>query len=649
MIDSNRFPALVLASLIPLFVIVGYLPAIGGPFTFDDYPHIVLDPGAQPESWSELDDSLTGPAQDRPVARITFGLNYLWSGLQPTAYHATNIAIHIAGALTLFALLLALVRAPRSPEALARHGLAFAFAGALLWAIHPVNTQAVSYIVQRMASMAALFYLATLLLFVMWRLGRLRARVALPLMLAMWALALGSKLNAATAPAAWWLIEVAFFTGFTRRNLRLGGLVLVGGLLAALLFGLRGGHLDHLFTAPSHRDFSGLERMLTQARILWHYISLVLWPDAARLQIDYAVEVSRGLLTPWTTLWALLAWGAGAIAAAIGIHRRRLLWPSVGLLFFLLGSSVESSFILLELVFEHRVYLPSALLIPGLIAPFFALPACSRTQTATRLTFLLLAAVLTWQTLERNRLWAQPRELWAQALEQGAKPHRSRTNAALAAYRKARTEDTARLVGSAGGGEDDPSTPLARSGAVRVALIEGRLEEARKVAERGLRNNPRSLSWAYLYGLTLYHLGRLEEARDIARQILDHAPDRKDAIVLDSLIQQKAGAPDAAIQRLRHWLEAHRDQSIGVRNDMRLHLANILYRHGEPSAALDLYRKIIQKQPLAWSAWVNIAQVLRASGEIERAKTVEDYLRARDVDVEALKGYAQPQTKEPTN
>ncbi len=491
---------------------------------------------------------------------MTFAINFLLGGLDPSVYHATNVAIHAVAAIVLFGVLLALTRAPRSPPALARHALAFAFAGALIWAVHPVNTQAVSYVVQRMTSLAGLFYLATLWLFVQWRLGRMRARIAVPLMLGFWGLAMGSKLNAASAPAAWWLLEVAFFTGFTRRNLRLGGCVVAGGLAGAAW--VLWSDLHYLLRDHPHYGFSGVERMVTEARVLWHYISLIVWPDASRLQIDYAYEASEGLLSPWTTLAACLAWGGVIASAVAAIHRRRFVWPATGALFFLIGSAVESSFVMLDPIFEHRIYLPSALLMPGLLAPLFMWNRAQSAWIGGRMALLALVALLTWQTIERNRLWAQPARLWQQALAAGAKEGRARANAGLAAMHKGNLSEASQNwalgtdaeASTRTGSASDAPTPTASPRSVRLAIIEGRLSEAQRLAKRELARNPHR-GWAYLYGLALLYQGRLEPARAVIREMYARAPEWIATVILASLFQEQAGAPREARERLEQWLQ----------------------------------------------------------------------------------------------
>ena len=140
------------------FAVIAYLPALGAPFVFDDIPNLVLNDRVQPARLAELPRSLDarGDSAARPVAMVTFAANYLVGGLDPFGYHVVNLAIHVLNALLVFGVVAGLARAPFSPPAVQRHALEIAFASALLWAVHPVNTQAVTYIVQRMAALSGI-------------------------------------------------------------------------------------------------------------------------------------------------------------------------------------------------------------------------------------------------------------------------------------------------------------------------------------------------------------------------------------------------------------------------------------------------------------------------------------------------------------
>ncbi len=625
--------ASLVAALI-LFATIVYLPTIDAPFTFDDFPNIVSYDGAQPEHWSELAESAQHPTrQDRPVARLTFGLNYLLSGLNPTAYHLTNIAIHASASVTLFLLLLALARAPRSPEDLARNALAFAALAALLWAIHPVNTQAVSYIVQRMASLAGLLYLATLLVFARWRLGDISTRLALPLLLVIWGAALGSKTSAASAPAAWWLIEVAFFTGLTRRNLNLGG-----ALFAAALAGMvwvTWSHLQYLFMEHPRFGFTGVERLLTEARVLLHYVALLLWPDAGRLQVDYAYTVSQSLFDPPATALAVAGVLALTAAAVLGVLRGRLLWPAAGWLLFLVGSSVEASHVMLDPIFEQRVYLPGALLLPGLVAPLFSLHLTHRGWTALRLAGLGVITVVALQTIERNRQWARPATLWAADFA-GAKPMRAAANSTIDALEKGDSERVFDVLERAGEAAQSEGGLLSLLNSARAHMVRSDFARAREFSRKALDRAPGSPRAAYLHALNLMETGNIGKAESLVRQLSEEAPESIMSAQLEAALEQARNRPAEAAARMRRWLDQNADAPLPSRATAKIQLAVAVERASDPAAAAELYREVIRIDPQNWTAWRNLAQLYRAGGSTEEANTIERYLRARGVRVEAV-------------
>lgn len=616
-----------------LFALVAYLPVWDAPFTFDDYPNIVSHEGAQPDGWAELLASTNHPTrQDRPVARLTLGLNYLVSGLDPTAYHLTNIAIHAAAAVTLFFLLLALCRAPRSPTTLARNALAFAALAALLWAVHPVNTQAVSYIVQRMASLAGMFYLLTLLVFVYWRLGTLAARFAVPLLLLLWALAVGSKLSAASAPAAWWLIEVAFFTGLTRRNLYLGG-----GLLAAALAGgtwATWSHLQYLFTEHPRLGFTGIERLLTETRVLWHYVSLIVWPDAGRLQVDYAYTASRSLLDPAITLPALLALLAVTAAAILGVWRRVLLWPSAGWLLFLIGSSVEASHVMLDPIFEQRIYLPGALLLPALLAPLFNIELTARYWTGVRIALILIVAAVGFQTVERNQQWASPAKLWAADLGAG-KPGRAMANSTIDALEKGNSASVFDILQRGAQITDSDGGVYVLLNSARAHMVRREFDRALEYTQQALDRAPESRRAMYLHALNLMETGDLSGAQDLVEQLAENEPESIMTVHLEAALAQSQGSYDKAVGILDTWLEENEEAPVRERSTVSVQLAIATERAGDPAEAARIYRGVIRRDPQNWTAWRNLAQLYRAGGSEEEADTIVRYLRARGVHVDA--------------
>lgn len=611
------------------FVAIAYWPSLSVPFAFDDLPNIVFNQRVQPEGWSELVLALDARgSQDRPVAMVSFALNYLFGGLDTTGYHVVNLAIHAINALLLFALLRLLARAPRSPLRLASNATTFAFASALLWALHPVNTQAVTYIVQRMASLAALFYLLALLLFVLWRLGALRARWVLPGIVLAFAAGMGTKPHVVTLPAALVLLDIAFFTGWRRYHAVAAVVLAACAIPLAALFA--GGLFQHFLEAPAHRDFSGLERWLTQGRVIWHYLSLLAWPDAGRLQLDYDFAISRSLLDPPITI---LAWsGLLALTGAALYGLRRWPWPAAGWLFFMLTLSVESSFILLEMAFEHRLYLPSLLLIPGLIAPVFAWLEGENALRRASMIVLLLAGLCGWQTIERNRDWRDPATLWAGELERGASPQRAALNSAFSHLRSGQSEQAVSVLSREGLDASGPDRARIYQMRGEALFAQGRCERALEEFKRALELAPGWARAAHFSARCLLMLDRDEAARDMLGQMRRLQPDHVFTITLEADVTAREGDLDGALQMLQKYLEQSGGLSAVSRSFIHMQRGN-LYRHAEQHGkAAEAFRQATELHPNNWAAWSSLYHVLLEGGNTDRAEDVRGYLYSRGVD-----------------
>ncbi|MDZ7829340.1 MAG: hypothetical protein U5K33_07590 [Halofilum sp. (in: g-proteobacteria)] len=214
------------------------------------------------------------------------------------------------------------------------------------------------------------------------------------------------------------------------------------------------------------RDFSGYERVLTQGSVLWHYISLYFfpWPDRLQLGLNAHWPIARGLLG--APLGLTLAWAAW-IGVALLAWRARFACPWVlsHCSSSLVASSVESSFVNLEMVFEHRLYLTGLFIAPALIA----LVPWSRLRGLHGPVLWLLIILLALGTIERNRQWAQFEGFWVEELERGASPGRAAINAALRYNRLGRPEEAlALLEGVSRRQRDQPEARAAtRRGATR--------------------------------------------------------------------------------------------------------------------------------------------------------------------------------------
>jgi hypothetical protein len=342
-----------------------YWPGLHGGFFFDDGPSILLAQGVRLENLSldsihqALVSGGAGPS-GRPVAQLSFALNYYFSGFDPFIFKATNLAIHIACGFIVFALALRLLTAA-APAAKHRDALIASGAVAALWMLQPIQLLPVLHVVQRMTSLSAFFLLAALLLHICGRERGDRTGTAW-IMLAwgvLWPLSFLSKETSALFPLfalAWEVILRRTSMGGLDRFAR-GFLALVCLLLAsAAVYVLLGG-AGWLWAGYDFRPFSLSERLMTEGRILWFYLGLMVAPriDAFGLYHD-DIAVSTGLLAPWTTLPALLGL-AGLVWLAWRMRRNAPL-AALGFAWFLLGHALESTVLPLELAHEHRNYLP---------------------------------------------------------------------------------------------------------------------------------------------------------------------------------------------------------------------------------------------------------------------------------------------------
>ncbi|MBW2109224.1 MAG: hypothetical protein JRI36_11255, partial [Deltaproteobacteria bacterium] len=309
------------------FVLFGallYANTLQVPFLFDDQQNILqnsyirimeLDPKGL------YDAAFKKHTSNRPVSNTSFALNYYFHRYHVMGYHLVNICIHILAGILLFRFVevtleldaaVSINREACLPcisqpsDCWGSKGLSISnlsLLAALLWLVHPVQTQSVTYVVQRMTSMAAMFYVLSLLLYIKGRLaGRQEKRLAYfsGTVLAGF-LAIGSKETAATLPFFILLYEWYFFQDLSKKYLRQALPYLLG---AALLLGL----LVFCYLGPdpirairmgyADQPFSLLQRVMTEFRVVMYYLSLLLWPRPTRLNLDYDFVLSRSWLDP---------------------------------------------------------------------------------------------------------------------------------------------------------------------------------------------------------------------------------------------------------------------------------------------------------------------------------------------------------------
>lgn len=522
---------------IALCVALGYANVLDAPFVFDDLPGIVRNDDLRIESLEPAGlyaAAVSQPSPRRPVSNLSLALNHYAGGLDVRGYHVVNLVVHGVCGLLVYLLALAILRDAGRQDgqgfplvAPSRTRLAALFA-ALLFVSHPVQTQAVTYVIQRMASLAALFCLAALLCWVHARQTSdpRRRRLLLGGALAAWLLALGSKENAATLPLLVGLYELCFVLDLRSGVPRRTGWALAAGLVAgvAIVFAFTDGNpSERLFAIYEHRDFTPTERVLTQLRVVPFYASLVLVPLPSRLNLLHGFQTSHGLLDPPTTALAGLALLALVAIAILVARRHRLVAFCV--FWFLLALSLESSIVGLEMVYEHRLYLP--MFGCCLLASATLMHAVgSRPRVALALCAAIVAS-LVLTTRARNETWRDELVFWGDVVAKNPESHRGHLNLGL--VHKARGERESMLFHYREAVRLKPDYEVAHNNLGNAWLEAGRPDRALEHFDAALRSRPDYRVALYNSGRALAQAGRMEQAVARLRGVLALEPDHADA------------------------------------------------------------------------------------------------------------------------
>ncbi|MBN2332050.1 MAG: tetratricopeptide repeat protein [Deltaproteobacteria bacterium] len=354
-----------------IFIISAYSNSLYAPFTLDDSHSFVKEPkilgfSYTPESFIELTKTKFGFARFLPI--LSFAVDLQWGGGSVIAFHITNIIIHILTTLSVFFMLNALFSLHnRSNESFLREipvpvPMVVVFIVGL-WSLNPVQTNAVTYLVQRMTSMSALFYIFSYGCYLKGRVKQLTQGFNQKvlwwyfLFILSGACALLSKQISATLPIIVLLTELLFVKdSYPIKIIKKNKIIVLFFIAACGLF-IYYKISPRMIAIAAARHFTITERLLTELRIVSSYIFLLLLPMPSFLNLEHDVALSTSFFSPLSTLFSLI-FLFGIIFAAWKVREK---YPLVafGIFWFFLHLLIESTIIPLELKFEHRLYLPS--------------------------------------------------------------------------------------------------------------------------------------------------------------------------------------------------------------------------------------------------------------------------------------------------
>lgn len=497
--EPRRSPPVWMPAIIVAAGIVVYLNSFHGAFLLDDQRHILASEAAQ--SFSKIWGS-------RPVVNLTLVLNYKLGGHEVFGYHLVNLLVHLAAALALFGLVRRTLGLRPSPALGARPADGIAFATALLWIVHPLDTQSVTYIIQRGESLMGLFYLLTLYctLRAAERADDPRAPRAKAGGRALWcagavlacALGMATKTVMITAPVLVLLYDRIFLAGSFRACVRRRGW-LHAALLATWIVPFTTGVAQHVLSPDvtnknvgfGSAGLTSIDYALSQPGVILHYLRLAFWPHP--LCLDYGWPVARS---------ALAIGGPGLVLAALLGATAWLLWkrPRLGFVmaaFFIVLGPTSSIVPIRDLAFEHRMYLPLAAVIlmtvlgaRGLIARLVARGMVESAGVPPLVAILLTAAaaLLGWRTIDRNKDYQSDVVMWADVVAQRPDNARGRSQYGIALLgdgrpREARPQFEAALALG-------PDDPVALNNISFWLLAENRIDEAIESMVAAIRTDP---------------------------------------------------------------------------------------------------------------------------------------------------------------
>ncbi|UCD85428.1 MAG: tetratricopeptide repeat protein [Deltaproteobacteria bacterium] len=617
--------------LIAIVCFLAYSNTFDVSFQYDDKTGIVENRYIHMRelSLSDLIPALTkGRYANRPVAQLSFSLNYYFGKLDLFGYHLVNILVHaLTGIILYFLLVITLDLGPLRGRYEKREWLALLIV--LLWAVHPIQTQSVTYILQRMTSMAGMFFLLSLYLYVRGRLGETRS-------FKIWCysgsavtaiLALGSKEVAGVLPLILVLYEFYFFQNLDSRVIKRKWLQIASVLVAfsiIVLIYLGPDFIWKILAPYQDWDFTLSERLLTQLRVIMYYLSLLVFPLPSRLHLDYDFSISHSLFNPVSTFFSLLGL-IGMIGLGVYLARRRPL-ASFGIFWFLGNLVVESSIIPLELVFEHRLYLP----LLGFLLFFTGI--ADRRIIGRGIIYGAFTAIFifTFWTIQRNIVWKDEFSLWSDCLKKSPNKESSHNNLGIAYFNKEMYDEAIGHYQRALDIKPDCADYYMNLGIAYAK--KGMLNEAVRECQQALQIEPFNSKARVDLGNIYYNGGMYDEAIKEYQQAMILDPDNSKAYTNLGRAYEKKGMHDEAFEKYRQAL-------ITDPGDAQAHtnLGLAYFNKGQYDGAIREYRLAIEINPESAKAYHNLGNAYAKKGMFDEAiREFQQALRLRPDFAEAL-------------
>ncbi|MFZ1055016.1 MAG: tetratricopeptide repeat protein [Opitutaceae bacterium] len=589
-----------------------YANSFLGSFQFDDIPSILENPTVRhlwPPGIPLCPPHGALTVSGRPILNLSLALNYALSGYGLWSYHALNLLIHIGAALALFGIARRTLEGAGAP---APRGTALSVA--IIWAVHPLTTESVTYIVQRAESLMALLYLLTLYFFVRSaqevRPGR-GARWALLSVLCCW-LGMATKEVMVTAPVVVLLYDRIFvaksWAGAWRRRRGYYAALAAGWILLVWLVASTG--WDRGGTSGFHVGVPWVGYWLTQGEAMFRYLGLALWPFP--LVLDYGPATA-----PTAVAAALCALVLAAFAATAAGCARGRPWAFLPGACFLVLSPTSAMPGVLQFVAEHRFYLPLAAVVTAAVlgvqsaASRWGGLGRARTPVLASLAVAVVACLGT-ATAFRNRAYVDELSLWRDTVAKRPLSALAEANLGKALLDLGRTEEGIAYCQKAI--TLDPNKPAARYNLGLAYETEGRWDAALVEFVAAADLNPRLVYADFRAGRLLDRLGRGADAERFLRMALANAPDLAEAHGSLGAALALQGRQAAAIDEFSRSLALNADQP-----EVEYDLGVCLQGLGRPGEAVPHFAAALRLRPGYGDAQLNLGVALAQSGRVADA------------------------------
>ncbi len=608
--------------LLPVLLIAAglavYHNSFDGAFIFDDHASIRDNPRIRRlwPIWEAMSWPVPSAIHGRPVVALSLAINYALGRLNVWGYHAFNVTIHILASLVLFGIVRRTLIGPRFRDRFGPDAPWLAMAVALIWLVHPLQTETVNYIVQRSEGLMGLFLLLTLYCVIRGATSS-RKRGWYAAAVVSCALGMGSKEVMVAAPLAVLLYDRAFLSrsfgeAFRARAALYAGLVGCWLVLAALI----------AFRAPS--ESAGLrlsvtpwEYARTEPGVIVHYLRLSFWPSP--LVVDYYDwPIAR-------TAAAVLPAGAlviGLLAATLWAARRRPWLGFLGIWFFLILGPTSSVLPLVgEFAAERRMYLPLAAVVTLVaIAVHAGLGRLSRhvrsaavlRMTAGAALLLAIAVPLGYLTVRRHQDYRTEVGIWTDIVAKRPGNARAHTNLGYSLKAQGLVKEAAAHYAEAI--RIKPTFMWAHNHLGILLANQGRIGEAVPHFSEAVRLSPRYANGHANLGNALVKLGEVDKGIEHLSQAVRLRPD-------DVPTRMNLGDALVSQQRLAEAITQYSEVARLKPNFAEAHsrLGRTLHRQGRLDEAIAHYSEALRLRPNdAWTHY-NLGLVRLQQGKMEEA------------------------------